>query len=215
MRKLFYWAAFGLGLLVLVQVIGAVTPRQSSAAATSVGTRDVWLLRGPIHTDFVLPVTQELKAAFAGANLEEDTGWILAGWGSRGFYTTTGSYLDLSLPVVWSAALGDDSVVRLVKVPQTVAEPRRWAHQRIALSDAQYRHLLDAIAADIQGPVMAGVSLSAGDAFYPAAGRFHLLRTCNSWVAAKLTQIGLSVGAFTPTTGGLRFSLWWFGHADF
>ncbi|MEM8591493.1 MAG: DUF2459 domain-containing protein [Pseudomonadota bacterium] len=214
MRKTVRWLLGLFVVLALILVGGALVPKRGVAQIEGGAARDVWLIRGPIHTDFVLRVDDTLREAFQFASLGPEAGWVIVGWGSEGFYTTTGTYLDLSLPVIWRAATGDDAVLRVLGVPFGVPGPSEWADQRVSFSEAQYRVLLAGIARDVRGPVMAGVSLSQGDAFYPAAGRFNILRTCNSWLAEKLAEAGLRTGAFTPTTGGVRLSLWWFGHAE-
>lgn len=215
MRKFLFWCGGLLALWVCVVVGGALLPRNGAAEIEGGEARDVWLIRGPIHTDFVLKVDERLRERFEFAELGVNTGWVILGWGSEAFYTSTGTYLDLSLPVIWRAATGDVAVLRVVQVPFGVPEPSDWAHQRLRLSEDQYDALLAGIAEDARGSVIPGASLAQGDAFYPAAGRFNIFRTCNVWVAGKLASAGLRTGAFTPTTGGLRLSLWWFGHADF
>jgi len=58
----------------------------------------IGLMRGPIHDDVVLPLDTDTCADFAFA--ERDKGlpvshpaaeWVLVGWGSRAFYTRTGT----------------------------------------------------------------------------------------------------------------------------
>ncbi|MEM1373137.1 MAG: DUF2459 domain-containing protein [Pseudomonadota bacterium] len=176
--------------------------------------REVWLLRGPIHTDFVLRLDPTTRAAFAFADLPQGSQWVIVVWGSRAFYTTTGSYRDLSIPVVWRAATGDKGVLRVLPVPESAQDPAYWADQRLEIGAKAYGRLLEAMTKSVIAGKLEGLSLSPGDAFYATEGRFSLLRTCNQWAGEVLRAAGVRTGMFTPTTGGLRASLWWFGHAE-
>ena len=49
-----------------------------------------------------------------------------------------------------------------------------------------------------------GPGLYANSRFYPATGRFHLFRTCNTWVATALSAAGLPLSpVFAVTAGSL------------
>ncbi|MEM1232923.1 MAG: DUF2459 domain-containing protein [Pseudomonadota bacterium] len=207
--------SFGfLAVVLCLLVAGALIPGPTVEVPAAPTDREVWLLRGPIHTDFVLPLDPATRAAFAFADLPQESQWVIVGWGSRAFYTTTGSYRDLSLPIVWRAATGDDGVLRVLPVPEGAQGPGNWAQQRLEVGSNAYGRLLEAMTRRVIAGKLEGLSLSPGDAFYATDGRFSLLRSCNQWAGEVLRAAGLRTGIFTPTTGGLRVSLWWFGHAD-
>jgi hypothetical protein len=52
--------------------------------------------------------------------------------------------------------------------------------------------------------------LSTTDAFFRARDRFHLFRTCNTWISRKLREAGVEMGLWTPLTWSvsLSYSLW-------
>ena len=213
-RGLFGFLGIAMGALV----VGALLPGGKEASFAGPKDQEVWLVRGPIHTDFFLRLTPDTREAFRFAALPPETGWIIVGWGSEAFYTATGSYTDLSFRTVWRAATGDSAVLRVLAVPVTALPPSDWANQRLSLNEGQLNALRKGVAAEVTGQQMTGVHLSTDqdlkDAFFPARGRFDILRTCNQWAGRQLRDVGIRVGPFTPTTGGLRFSHWWHGEAD-
>jgi hypothetical protein len=76
------------------------------------------------------------------------------------------------------------------------------------MSQAQYAALLQAITETGLGPAIPGAGLTGSDGFLEAGGRFHALRTCNTWTGRMLRAAGVEVGAWTPTPYALRLSLW-------
>ncbi|TNF60543.1 MAG: TIGR02117 family protein [Rhodobacteraceae bacterium] len=190
---------------LLASVIGALIPSGGSVRAG--GPVTIHLVTGPIHYDFLLPLDAQTRARFAAMNdpglpLEAPGAeWLVAGWGARDFYTTTGTYRDLSPRAVWRAATGDASVIRLgLAGPLTGEVPVR----SIAMDRVTYDRLLDAILADFARdaagrPIaLDHPGFSDVDMFFEARGRFHLFRTCNTWIGRVLRDAGLRFGAWTP-----------------
>lgn len=173
------------------------------------------LVPGPIHYDFLLPLTPEARAVFADLG---DTGppvahpgaaWLIVGWGSEAFYTNVGTYRDLTPGIVWRAATGDRSVLRL----ETYGgfEPAGWTRE-VTLSAREYSRLLEAIAGTLSiGPSGAPILLHGpvpgrSGWFFATEPRFHLFRTCNTWISAILRAAGLRFGAWTPVPYAVRLS---------
>ncbi|MEQ8896591.1 MAG: TIGR02117 family protein [Roseovarius sp.] len=174
------------------------------------------LVSGPIHYDFLLPLTPETRATFAplarhGLSVEAPGAeWLIIGWGAREFYTTTGSYADLSLTALWRSFTGDASILRA-----DVIGPLRAGLDlpALTLTAGQYTQLLAAISdsfrRDDTGALIALAAPGFGpsDRFFDAHGRFDILRTCNTWIAAMLRAAGLRFGAWTPTPYAVTLSL--------
>lgn len=213
-------AALLLGLLfclvlgyLAAGLAGALWPAGGShATEPGRGRVIVGLLAGPIHYDFLLPATPEVRARFAfaeGAGVavtHPGTRWIVAGWGAEAFYTTVGTYADINLTAVRRGILGDRAVLRLGVAGQVDPVGIDW----IDMSDAQFAGLVDSIASEVPGgaaPVLTGDR----SAFFPARGPFHLLRTCNVWVGERLRGAGLPFGRWTPTTRAVQLSIDAFG----
>ena len=200
--------------LAILWVLGAIIPGATRDAETA-GADKLWLLPGPIHTDFVLSVDDDLRAAFQFAASDIDLSnadWLIVGWGSEAFYTSTGGYSDLRLATITRAAFGDRSVLRVYPVGPTNQLPSDWGGYALSVSGNQIDMLVAGIVGSVSGARLETASLASGDAFFPATGRFGLWRTCNQWVSDRLRGVGLRMGIATPTTGSIRLSAWWFGH---
>lgn len=164
----------------------------------------VLLLPGPIHTDIVLPLTAQVRRAFgflaqAGQPiLDPQSAWLVVGWGAHDFYTRTGTASDFRLVPALKAISGDSAVMR---VELGAAQWDTSALSRVPLSASQFTTLIGAIRAGFSSQQALDLpGLTAWDTFYPANGRFNLLRTCNVWAGDMLRQAGARVGIWTPFT---------------
>ncbi len=180
----------------------------------------IGLVIGPIHTDLLIPLTPVVRARFdfaanAGVPVTAPGAeWLLVGWGAREFYTTAGTYADISAHAVWTGVTGDDAVMRI----DALGRIDDFSHiPMIALDTAQFSALITVIAADIAregGPVAIDhPGFTVTDQFYVAKGPFHILRTCNVWVSEAFAQAGIAFGRWTPTPYAVRAALWRF-HPD-
>ncbi len=213
-----------LGLLPLLPVlylaaalIGALVPG-SHVPLTGVARQPVGFAAGPIHYDLLLPLTPDLRnrlafAAAAGVLINHpEAEWLVVGWGGEAFYTTVGTYADLSAQAVWRAVTGDASVLRLDVAGRVTTHPGLDWH---LLADGQLAALItrieDEFLRDSNGrPIpLAHPGQTGTDAFFSAQSRFHLFRTCNVWLGQVLRAAGVPFGAWTPTTRSVRLSLWW------
>ena len=189
----------------LAGLAGALIP--SGGAPPAPGTA-FHLVAGPIHYDFLLPADARTRAAFgfaaeAGVRIDApDTEWILIGWGARDFYTTAGTYADITAGPVWRAVTGDRGVLRIDALPAVDTQ----GLATLSLDPARYRRLLAAIAASRTGGRVPG-GFTATDAFFEAGEGFDALRTCNVWVGEMLRAAGLRFGRWTPTPQSLRLSV--------
>ena len=91
------------------------------------------------------------------------------------------------------------------------ALPPGFDYPRLTLTPGQYAALLAFIAETRRGAAVSGAGFSDTDAFFEARGRFHLFRTCNTWITDALRAAGHPAGAWTPTPYSVRLSLWWHG----
>lgn len=198
-------------------LIGAILPG-AQASFPHRADIQIGLIRGPIHYDFLLPLTPDLRAHYGFAQnqgvpvFNPNAQWLVVGWGAETFYSTTGSYTDMTLGSVTQALSGDDSAMHLDVVGNlqgidgidylTVSTDQYTA--LIAAIDASFQHDQTgaALALDVPG-------LGAHDAFYAANGRFHGFRTCNVWIGETLRAAGVPFGAWTPTPQSVAFALYW------
>lgn len=185
---------------VLAAGVGAFVRGPIADVPTDPPHVEIGLVSGPIHFDFLLPVTRETRGAFAFADVPLDhpnAEWLVVGWGARGFYTTVGGYTDLSFRSIFDGITGDASVVRFDVVG---ALPDDVIDHRLVLSDAQYTALIQGIAASVadQTAALDLAGFGSTDVFYRGAGRFHVLRTCNVWIGEMLRGAGVPFGVWTP-----------------
>ncbi|SFR45507.1 conserved hypothetical protein [Yoonia tamlensis] len=181
---------------------------RTGAPPPETGGVEIVLFAGPIHTDILIPATPQVRnrlGFLAGAGMpinHPGVAWISIGWGARDFYTTTGDYADLSVRPVWRAVTGDDAVMRVDLAGPLHAD---LDLPRLRLSPAQFDALLGGITAGFASDrPIAHPGFNATDRFYPATGRFHLLRTCNAWVGDLLRGAGVRIGIWTPFTWSLQ-----------
>ena len=138
--------------------------------------------------------------------------WLVVGWGSRSFYTETGTYRDLDAGLVWGAANGDASVFRFDVAFgdwTTAGVPVTMSRDQLALLRGQILQGLsrDAVGLPLHIP---GAGLNDTDVFFEAESGFSILRTCNVWIGEVLRGAGVKMGVWTPTPYAVTLSRWWF-----
>lgn len=220
MRRLIHLATAVVALplaFLLASLIGALWP---GAHADLAAGQDVTigLARGPIHYDLLLPLDDDLRARFGFARAAGvPTGhpaaeWLVVGWGAESFYSTVGSYGDVTLPVLWRALTGDAAVMHL-DVAGAIRPVPGLAFLQV--SEVQYAALLDSIEASfLRDQSGSAVALplpgrDGHDAFFAARGRVNLFNTCNVWIGQTLRKAGIAFGAWTPTPQAVDLALSW------
>jgi uncharacterized protein (TIGR02117 family) len=191
---------------LVLPLIPGPGPDLSGPPAQTIG-----LLQGPIHTDILFPLTPEIRTRFAfaysaGVPLNHpDAQWLVFGWGSAAFYTTAGTYADITASAVLTAATGDDAVIRLDALgPLPPLENLRFLH----LSQAQFQALLAQTSAAFASETKLNhPGFTGTDAFFPAHGHFSALRTCNVWLGETLRAAGIPFGLWTPANWSVTLSL--------
>jgi uncharacterized protein (TIGR02117 family) len=175
-------------------------------------TRRIGLIQGPIHTDILLPLAPETRTRFAFAEAagvplnHPDAEWLMLGWGSAAFYTTAGTYADITASAVLTAATGDEAVIRLDALGPL---PKMENLSFLNLSEEQFQALLSqTTAAFASQTAIDHPGFTGTDAFFPAQGHFHLFRTCNVWLGETLRASGIPFGLWTPANWSVSLSLW-------
>lgn len=200
-------------------LIGGVLAASTATfeAAGDQKTITIGLVAGAIHNDFLLPSNAQTKAQFAFLEPHDiplnhpNAEWLMLGWGAHDFYTSVGTYSDVSLSASVKAILGDTAVLR-VDVLGAIGRPDvvRWLH----ISPTQYEALLTGIKGSFDPSLrpLPEAPKTQGH-FFPAQGVFNLFNTCNTWVGKRLRTAGVSFGAWTPIPASISLSLWRF-HPD-
>jgi uncharacterized protein (TIGR02117 family) len=212
----------GLGLVlaalaaaVLFYVVAGMAGGLVGAQRTAEGPVRVGLLIGPIHTDLLIPLTPEVRARLGDAAVngvpvdDPRAEWLVAGWGARQFYTTAGTWADVTAGALFRGVTGDTAVLRLDALGR-IGDFGDMAF--LTMDEATLLRLVDRIVADVPpgAPPLDHPGFTATDAFWPATGRFDIFRTCNVWVGEVLRDAGVAWGLWTPTPQAVRLSLWRF-----
>lgn len=182
---------------------------------------DVWVVSNAVHADVVLPLVvpiadgdvldwrDELPAGTfpaLGARWPPGATHVAFGWGDRGFFLHTPAWRDLRPATAMRAlAWPSPSVMHVTLTRPDLYDPA--VARRVRVSPAAYRRLADAVragfAADAGGRwrLLPGAGYGEFDAFFAGAGRYHLLRNCNTWAGATLRAAGVPVPWWTLVPG--------------
>jgi uncharacterized protein (TIGR02117 family) len=213
MRRAFRLSALILALPVLYLLASVTLPLIPGPGPDLSGppAQRIGLIQGPIHTDILFPLTPEIRAQFAFAEAagvplnHPNAEWLILGWGSAAFYTTAGTYADITTSAVLTAASGDNAVIRLDALgPLPPLDNLRF----LDLSQAQFDALVTQTAsAFVSQTRLDHPGFTGTDAFFPAHGHFHLFRTCNVWLGETLRAAGIPFGLWTPANWSVTLSL--------
>jgi uncharacterized protein (TIGR02117 family) len=196
-------------LYLAAALLGSLVPANRSWREAEQGTT-VYLADNGIHTDIVMPVDAQgldWSPLFPGRDFaapDPAARWIAFGAGEQHVYLNTPTWWDLTPRTIWSALAGGPQVIHAEYVPNPA-----YAEREIRLRPEEYRRLWAAvragIAPDARGrPVRIDhPGYGPTDAFYRAAGKASMIRTCNSWVADRLRLAGIKTSVWPPFAEGL------------
>lgn len=141
------------------------------------------------------------------AALHTDAEWLEVGWGDAAFYQATPTLGEMDIGLGLRAILWPTpSVLQVVPSWWPPALEYPYSDQiALTLSREGFAHLAEDLARTIPetpGPSL-GYSLYGHGDFYAADLDYHLLRTCNHWVASLLRAAGVPAsgvpGTFSTT----------------
>jgi uncharacterized protein (TIGR02117 family) len=204
-----------LSLWLLAAVLGALIGNGTGPDPGLPQDQRIGLLVGGIHTDILLPLTVETREAFAFAEgagvpvFDPGAEWLIIGWGSKEFYTATGTYADMRVDTVWTAATGDSAVIRL-DVAGRIEDFSDIL--MVPVNGEQMKALRGAILGEFIGAeALPDVGFTWSDAFFPATGHFSALNTCNVWMARMMKAGNIPYGIWTPAPFAVRLAHRWHG----
>lgn len=201
-------------LYLIAALIGGIVPGGFQKPLQNHSTQkkySIYLLSNALHADMAIPLTPQTLKHFAflgktdfpleNPNLE----YLVMGWGSREFYTSTADYSDMELGTIWRAATGDRAVMHVAPAGDI---SKSEGSVELQLSEEGFARLLDFILESFvktnNNPILLpDATFGYGDVFYEAKGRFNIFNPCNVWVSRALTKAGMTSGVWTPTTYSL------------
>lgn len=126
-------------------------------------------------------------------------------WGDRDYFPAPHPGLGLALKAAfWSSG----SILHVVGFKDTVEKAYPGAEIiEVTLSEEDFQRLIKFISDTFSrphppAPADARPGLFPNGRFYPAEGKFSLLRTCNTWVAEALSSAGLPISPGYAITAG-------------
>ena len=126
-------------------------------------------------------------------------------WGDRDYFPATEESVGLALR---AAFFSRGSVLHVVGFRGAVKDYFNDGEIiELALSQASFRRLSEFVSAsflraDPLMPAQSQPGLVAHGRFYPASGKFSILRTCNTWIAEALKSAGLGINPWYVITAG-------------
>jgi uncharacterized protein (TIGR02117 family) len=131
--------------------------------------------------------------------------YLEIGWGDRDYFPATEESVGLALrAALWSRG----SVLHVVGFRGAIKDYFTEGEIiELALSRESFRRLSEFLSAsfiraDSIMPAQSQPGLVANGRFYPASGRFSILRTCNTWLAEALKSAGLGISPWYVITAG-------------
>jgi len=207
MQSLFPRAAVIVSVIALLASNCAAPKTERSFSAGAANTRRVFVVHNKWHAVIVAK-----KADIAADEMPElvhfpGADYVEISWGDADFFPAAEGGIGLALKAAfWSSG----SVVHLVGFSGAVKETYRGAEIiEIGLSEQEFRRLIGFVSAEFQRqqpgrPAIPTPGLFPQSRFFPANGKFSLLRTCNTWVAEAFGAAGLPVSPeFVFTAGNL------------
>ncbi|QNP43833.1 TIGR02117 family protein [Sphingomonas daechungensis] len=203
-------AAIPLAYLVAA-LVGSLIPVNRSWTEPEKGVT-IYIANNGIHSDIVMPAKAAgldwtpfvPKSDFAGPS--PDAQWIAFGSGEERVYLDTPRWQDIRPRTAWSAIAGGKRVMHVEWVSNA-----DYMDRAIRLRPEEYRRLWTSIRSDFQldgegQPILIDhPGYGRSDAFYWATGKFHALRTCNSWAASRLRLAGVKTSLWPPFVQGLTW----------
>ncbi len=160
---------------------------------------EVWVVQEFWHTGIIFPVGDVDPRHWPEIENYQDRNFVDVGWGDEKFYQATGNPFFLAArAILWptqsvlqifafntpvSSAYGGDS--RILRIPLK-------AEQFEALS----RFVSESYMRDQKEEIQPSTVYGEADHFFLATKKYHLFRTCNTWVALAFRHAGLDVRSF-------------------
>ena len=210
-RRLALAAAAVPVLYLIAALIGSLVPVNRDWTEPHEGIT-VFIANNGLHSDIVMPAKAEgldwtpfvPKSDFAAP--DHRAKWVAFGSGEQKVYLETPRWQDIRPATIWAAITGGKRVMHV----EWVSNPA-YVDRAIRLRPEEYRRLWASIRADFEigrngRPVRIDhPGYGSSDAFYWATGKFHALRTCNSWAADRLRVAGVKTSLWPPFVQGLTW----------
>jgi uncharacterized protein (TIGR02117 family) len=193
---------------LLAALVGSLVPVNRGWIEPDEGVT-IYIANNGLHSDIVMPVYARgldwtpfvPKSDFSAPN--PSARWIAFGSGEERVYLDTPRWRDIRPATVWSALTGGKRVMHV----EWVSNPH-YLDRAVRLRPEEYRRLWAAIRADFaldergRARRIDHSGYGRSDAFYWATGKFHALKTCNTWAASRFRLAGIRTSLWPPFVQG-------------
>jgi uncharacterized protein (TIGR02117 family) len=201
---------------IILYAIAAYTLPKIGVAKEAGTSPDVtiYIHTNGVHTDVVLPVSNELydwrKDIKFENTISKDTvaNYIAFGWGDKGFYLNTPTWAQLKFSVAFRAAFALSTSAIHATFYKSMQEGADC--KKILISKEQYSRLIKYVRSSFKtdsGNNVIDIKTNANynnyDAFYEAKGKYNLFYTCNTWANNALKACGQKACLWTPFDKGI------------
>ena len=189
--KFFFFAAL---LQLLTACSAPIMPLDSDAPEKN--DKRVFVVHNDWHAALVVRKADLSLALVPEQDQFPEAEYLELGWGDRDYFPATEESVGLALRAAfWSRG----SVLHVVGFTGDVKDYFTGGEIiELALSREAYRRMSEFVSATFSRaypsiPAQSQPGLVANGRFYPAVGRFSILRTCNTWIAESLKSAGLDI----------------------
>jgi uncharacterized protein (TIGR02117 family) len=198
--------------VLLMLAAGCLGPVASMyPPAPDAPSEPVWVVDHGWHTGLVVARSSVPRGLLPEQDDFPVAHYLEVGWGDAGFYQARDPGIGLAMRAAFVSRASVVHVVGLPMRPQEIFAGRDVVE--IALSrpgfEALARFVDDSFDRDgHRRAPMLGSGLYGTSAFYPARGRYHLLSTCNTWIARALRAAGVPITpVYAMTAGNLMWQV--------
>ena len=186
---------FFAGLLQLLTAC-SVPIMQLDSHAAGKNAKTIFVVHNNWHAALVVRRVDLTEGLVPEQDHFPEAEYLEIGWGDRDYFPATEESVGLALRAAfWSRG----SVLHVVGLRGAVRDYITDGEIiELALSPKAFRRLSEFISASFSRanpsiPAQSQPGLVPYSRFYPASGRFSILRTCNTWIAEALKSAGLDI----------------------
>src|ERR671918_737324 len=204
----------GATLLLCLACSCAIPAAEVQLRGEAEKARRIFVTRSGWHSGIVIKRSDISERDLPELKDFPDADYLEFGWGDWDYFQAP----DPGIGLAFKAAFWSSGSVLLVVGIKGAAESHFSGSEivEIVLADERFRQLIDFISGTFSRPspglpAEARPGLDSKSRFYRAQGRFHLFRTCNTWVADGLRSAGLPIASSILTAEGLMGQVKRFG----
>jgi uncharacterized protein (TIGR02117 family) len=201
----------------LLTLFGTLIPRHRRFLQATESGIDIFLVSNGVHTDFVLPIKNELQDWWQiidkkDYELGEKAKFMGFGWGDKGFYLDTPTWAELKFSTACKALFIPSPTLMHITAHENLPIKEKF-FEKISINAQQYQYLCNYIVQSFywdkaqQLSFVPSVGYTNNDNFYKAIGVYHLFNTCNFWVNKGLIKIGVRTPLWSPLDRGIFYQL--------